>query len=103
MKTIPYEAIHVQDVKRDPAPGCLVKIYPLEINSSLIKLCDGQFVVGRDESCDLCLSDDSVSRRHACIERLESIHVVTDLWSTNGTYVNEQRVESNQLPSAHSA
>jgi pSer/pThr/pTyr-binding forkhead associated (FHA) protein len=51
---------------------------------------DGDRVsVGRDESNDLVLPDDTtVSRRHAAFERLAAGWCITDLNSTNGTLVN---------------
>jgi hypothetical protein len=50
--------------------------------------------VGRDESNDLRFMDDSVSRFHARIEfdPLSGTHTIVDLNSTNGVYVNGQRV-----------
>jgi hypothetical protein len=47
--------------------------------------------IGR-EGCDVVLSDPRVSRRHAVMHRLESGPAIEDLGSTNGTYVNDERV-----------
>ena len=46
------------------------------------------YTVGRDRECDVFLDDDSVSRRHAEVERLSGgrLHV-TDCQSTNGTFI----------------
>ena len=56
------------------------------------------FVVGRDEQCELVLSDGRVSRRHARLEShadgRASLH---DLGSGNGTWVNGERVQSRNL------
>ncbi len=47
--------------------------------------------IGRDpEEVDIELPDDSISRRHALLEITDAGLVVTDLGSTNGTFVNEQ-------------
>jgi hypothetical protein len=51
-----------------------------------------QFSIGRDASCDLAISDMTVSRRHATLERTEDGWLLTDLESTNGTRVNGWRV-----------
>jgi pSer/pThr/pTyr-binding forkhead associated (FHA) protein len=50
--------------------------------------------IGRASDCQLILDDDYVSTRHAQIVRTESGYVVEDLGSTNGTYVNNERVSS---------
>jgi len=48
-------------------------------------------VIGRT-GADLALGDSEVSRRHAQIELKGTVVMLRDLHSTNGTYVNEQRV-----------
>lgn len=45
-------------------------------------------VIGRSPSCDFVLCDASISRRHAMLARDGDRMVVTDLGSTNGTFVN---------------
>jgi two-component system cell cycle response regulator len=56
----------------------------------------GATFVGRDPSCELPIADATASRRHACL-RLERtplgpVLTVEDLGSTNGTYVNGERL-----------
>ena len=57
----------------------------------------GRHVIGRDAGCDFTVSSDSVSRRHARLELHEGRLMVTDLGSTNGTFVNGQRVQERVL------
>ena len=48
-----------------------------------------RFLIGRDDCCDIVLSEDSlVSRRHALIEFSQGEYLIKDLNSTNGTFVN---------------
>ena len=49
-------------------------------------------IIGRGEDCDVVLRERQVSRRHAQIRRLDSQHVLEDLRSRNGTYVNGREV-----------
>ncbi len=50
-------------------------------------------VVGRDVGCDLALPDEQISRRHAALEpRADGTVILTDLGSTNGTFVNGHRL-----------
>jgi EAL domain-containing protein (putative c-di-GMP-specific phosphodiesterase class I) len=52
--------------------------------------------IGRDESCELRLISKDASRVHARIDRTGSGNLcLTDLGSTNGTYVNRQRLSAH--------
>jgi pSer/pThr/pTyr-binding forkhead associated (FHA) protein len=54
-------------------------------------------VVGRSRSCELTLPSADASRRHAEIVSVHDGFLVRDLRSTNGTFVNGERVEERQL------
>ncbi len=45
-------------------------------------------VVGRDEYCDLILTNSAVSRKHCILQVTERGVMIKDLDSTNGTYAN---------------
>ena len=60
-------------------------------------LIKGSVVVGRHPQCDLVVPEDSVSRRHAQLEASGGYVVVSDLGSSNGTFVNGQRVQRRSL------
>lgn len=53
---------------------------------------DQPLVVGRDAGCGLVLSDSQVSRRHCSVELRFETAILTDLGSTNGTYVAGTRI-----------
>lgn len=54
-------------------------------------------LVGRSSELDMVLVEEMVSRRHARIELVAGKVLVKDLGSTNGTFVNGERVEQARL------
>jgi len=64
-----------------------------------VYLIEGSASIGRSEESDIFLVDPSVSRNHATIELKGHEAVVKDLGSTNGTFVNGERVESHRVVS----
>jgi signal transduction histidine kinase len=55
--------------------------------------------LGRDKSCTLHLHDTEVSRQHAELRRTHREYTVSDLNSSNGTFVNGARVQQHALAS----
>jgi FOG: FHA domain len=54
--------------------------------------------IGRASECDLCLAfDGSVSRQHARLEWDGHTWVIIDTNSTNGTFVNGERITERRL------
>ncbi len=54
---------------------------------------EGELVIGRDTSSDICLPDRQVSRRHAVIRRGSDGYEVVDNGSKNGLWLNGVLVE----------
>ncbi len=54
-------------------------------------------MVGRDPSCEIVVTDGSVSRRHARLERRAGAWWVVDQGSANGTYINSLKVAEQAL------
>ncbi len=58
---------------------------------------EGEVMIGRDETCQIRLASNDVSRHH-CVLRMTSDGVVArDLDSRNGTYLNETLMEEETL------
>ena len=55
------------------------------------------FIIGRDDDCDLVLPDPSVSKRHAEIKTIGEKRIIDDLESDNGILVGGRRVEFHVL------
>jgi hypothetical protein len=59
------------------------KTFPLE---------GSEFHMGRHAQCEIVLKDPEISRRHLRVSRVGDEWVIDDLGSTNGTWVNGQRI-----------
>jgi class 3 adenylate cyclase len=59
-----------------------------------IKLKPGKMVIGRRVTSDIVVTDSAASRRHAEIylDSISEMATITDLKSSNGTYINHQRI-----------
>lgn len=54
-------------------------------------------IIGRRRTSDIRLEDTNVSRIHASIDFFEGSYYITDLGSTNGTYINGIRISKKKL------
>lgn len=57
----------------------------------------GRILLGRSESCDLIANHESVSAVHAVLEIFEDRAVIYDMNSTNGTFVNQEKIVAKDL------
>ena len=81
----------VDYVKR--APRLVVERAPGHEPGMIYDL-DGDLVLGRGDSAEIRLEDPFASSRHARIYEQGNSVVVEDLGSTNGTYLNEELLET---------
>lgn len=58
---------------------------------------DKPLTIGRSPKADIILDDEKSSRLHCGIRLLDDEYVVKDLASKNGTYLNDERIESAEL------
>ena len=56
-----------------------------------------EIIIGRSSDLDMVLVEDMVSRKHAKITTDENVVSIQDLGSTNGTFVNGEKVRKAEL------
>jgi pSer/pThr/pTyr-binding forkhead associated (FHA) protein len=73
----------------------------LDVDGERYPLMGAITVLGRDDTADIILDDPGISRRHSEIRVTnDGPHLVAsirDLGSTNGTFVNSERISSQRL------
>jgi hypothetical protein len=89
-----------------PAPARPKRVNPadrpwLDVDGERYPLMGAITILGRDDSADIILDDPGISRRHTELRvTTDGPHFVTtirDLGSTNGTFVNGERITSEHL------
>jgi len=74
----------------------LTKIAHLKFKNRSVKI-NKKIFIGRNDTNDIAIKDDPlVSRKHALIEKIKNFYYVSDMESTNGTYVNNNPIIKNQ-------
>lgn len=76
--------------------ACLVVIYGPELGKRA-PLGPSPFEIGRSSRADLPIDQESISRHHARITWDGTRHVIEDLGSTNGTFVNDSNAKRSPL------
>jgi two-component system, cell cycle response regulator len=81
-----------------PAAGgesCLVEIHGPRLGHR-VAVDRAELVIGRDPGCEVSVALDTVSRRHARIANRAGSQLVSDLGSTNGTFLNDQPLAAQE-------
>ncbi|MFO0863233.1 MAG: FHA domain-containing protein [Gemmataceae bacterium] len=64
-------------------------------------LCGKRLVIGRRESCDICLKFPNISGRHCELTLKDGVWLITDLGSTNGIRINGVRLAARARKLLH--
>ncbi len=90
---MPGDGERALDLASGVQPHLVVEQSPTLPSGEVLDLTGG-ITIGRSKSSDLTLSDQFVSHMHARILRRGPYYFVEDLGSTNGTFINDRRVET---------
>lgn len=82
--------------QKRPNDACLIVIYGDDLGRKY-NLVGRELSIGRSDSNDICVPQDSVSREHALVAFDDRGVQLTDNDSTNGTFVNDKRIQQIQL------
>jgi two-component system, cell cycle response regulator len=85
----------LQDRVPTSTDNCLVAIHGPNIGKKYV-LDEEEFTIGRDSKNNIVVDLDNVSRRHAKVSTRIGKCFVSDLGSTNGTYLNDEEVLQEQ-------
>ncbi|MFH1438800.1 MAG: GGDEF domain-containing protein [Pseudomonadota bacterium] len=88
------EVRHIDKIRK--VDDCLVLIYTEGPDLGKRYDLKGKIIsIGRDPDNEICIDEETVSRRHARIEKKGGKTTIIDLESTNCTYLNDIRLDPN--------
>jgi Mg-chelatase subunit ChlD len=95
----PAAPASASSVANSGAPGeaRLTAVEPIDPIPAEYTLLKPEVSLGRGEDNDIVIPHPSVSRAHARLMRRDGAFVLTDLNSTNGSYVNDHQVEGSAI------
>lgn len=84
-----------------PLPSYKAEVWQLVSDSSwlsgkVFELKGDSTILGRGKDCDIVIPGTHLSRRHAEIRKQKDVLVLQDLGSSNGSYINEVRIQGEQ-------
>lgn len=69
-----------------------IRLAPANAEETQWEFAVPEVIIGRDPSCELSIADDTVSAHHARLSYHHNQWWVEDLQSTNGTFLNDEKV-----------
>ena len=93
--TIVAAVPEMQAGEKEKHPYILFQQGPLF--GKMVLLQAGSIVLGRSDDADIVINDEGISRKHVKLHYSKGKTTATDLNSTNGTYVNGERIDTRVL------
>ena len=66
------------------------------VPNTIFELDDDEVIIGRDITNHISINDPEVSRQHVRLARTNTGYTIEDLGSTNGTFVNKERLTGSR-------
>lgn len=74
--------------------------WTIKLHDTIIKtfpIAEGQTItIGRGKECDISIDNTAISRQHISISMNSGIYFVSDLGSTNGSFVNGKKIDTDE-------
>jgi len=86
--TVGLKTVVIAEKRKPPVVGWLVAMNGDQKGEDF-RIREGQNILGTSPDADVALKDDAASARHASIRYKDGNFFLTDLDSTNGTYLND--------------
>lgn len=74
-----------------------IRIYLNDVLMNQVELTKDRLTIGRSNDCDIVLDNAGVSSHHAVIEKDGGLFVLTDSNSSNGVFVNGNKIDKQTL------
>jgi pSer/pThr/pTyr-binding forkhead associated (FHA) protein len=84
------------NTKKNAVVNAASSLPRLEVRGQSKILSNKAFSIGRDKSNQLIIADEKVSRHHAIVTFENEQAYIKDTNSTNGTYLNGERIDSGK-------
>ena len=86
--------MQVQDDDKTIIGGFSLELtHSVQVDDGLKYLVIKELTIGRSDACDIKIDDKKISRTHAKFNIVDDELVITDLDSSNGTFVNGKRIQ----------
>jgi diguanylate cyclase (GGDEF)-like protein len=86
-------ALAASDKEAESKPACLLVVGG-DLNGSIFDLVDGDNHVGRSPDCEIPLDFQGISRKHFKVNVNNDIATISDLGSSNGTFINNEKIST---------
>ena len=87
-----HAALQSADNEAAEKPACFLVVGG-DLNGTIFNLIEGENVIGRSPDCTIPLEFQGVSRRHFKVTIKNATGTVEDLGSSNGTFLNNTKIE----------
>lgn len=100
MKPVAHDKTVITSVSKmdtNGEKGAFILFLSGPLVGKLHQLQDGETSLGRESGATIVINDNRISRKHLAIQVGATGTTITDLGSTNGTYVNGKRIQTHLL------